>query len=384
MKTKNMASVKGWLKTAITFAILLAGCQQSPEGGKKIVLDLEQDGMNETEFLELITDLQLIPLETSDSALIHFYDKLYINEQGIYVLDNIEKTLFIFNPDGSFRSKLCRVGRAPGEYMDLDDFKVDENGHLFLYEGGIGNLHEYDAQGNFVQKTTLVCGEEFDRTENGYVVYSGNCEDYTLYTLDKEGNVLQQYLSTENTLPFHFHPNGGMVQSGERLLFAPMFDYTIYEVSGDTCIPRYTFDFLADNLPADILHDVPDKVEKQGFINFIQKMTKFHGVVSLSKFYAHGKWLGFLAKENILINTETHEVHVLNDLGGPLFALSGNPWFVNEKGEIYTHVTASNVIHGILPVIDDYIDDYPFLKPLKKRKIQETDNDWIFKAKLKE
>ena len=125
MKTKNMASVKGWLKTAITFAILLAGCQQSPEGGKKIVLDLEQDGMNETEFLELITDLQLIPLETSDSALIHFYDKLYINEQGIYVLDNIEKTLFIFNPDGSFRSKLCRVGRAPGEYMDLDDFKVD-------------------------------------------------------------------------------------------------------------------------------------------------------------------------------------------------------------------------------------------------------------------
>ena len=114
--------VNGWLGLTAVLVVLLAGCKATPEGVKKIVVDLKQKGMDETEFLKLVTDIRLIPLETPDSALIHFYDKLYINERGIYVLDEMEKTLFMFNPDGTFRSKLCRVGRAPGEYMGLSDF----------------------------------------------------------------------------------------------------------------------------------------------------------------------------------------------------------------------------------------------------------------------
>ena len=84
--------VNGWLGLAAVLIVLLAGCKATPEGVKKIVVDLKQKGTDETEFLKLITDIRLIPLETPDSVLIHFYDKLYINERGIYVLDEMEKT----------------------------------------------------------------------------------------------------------------------------------------------------------------------------------------------------------------------------------------------------------------------------------------------------
>ena len=370
--------VNGWLGLAVVLVVLLAGCKATPEGVKKIVVDLEQKGMDETEFLKLVTDIRLIPLETPDSALIHFYDKLYIDEHGIYILDDKENTLFMFNPDGTFRSKLCRVGRAPGEYMELDDFKVDNDGNLFLYDGGMGNLYEYDSCGNFIQKTELVSGELFDWWEENYVVYSGNHEDNSLYVLDKKGNVLQSYLSTEDMPPFYVGSNGGMTQGDGNVFFVPPFDYTVYEVAGDTCVPRYAFDFLSANLTSDLLHAKDTRT-------FIERLIKFKGVVGLGNLYAYDKWLTFWgAVDAVFFNMETGQPYVLNDLGGPLFTVSGNPWFGNDKGEIYTHITASNLIHGLLPVLDDYIDDYPFLKPLKERKIQETDNDWIFVAKLKE
>ena len=266
--------VNGWLGLAAVLVVLLAGCKATPEGVKKIVVDLEQKGMDETEFLKLVTDIRLIPLETPDSVLIHSYDKLYINEHGIYILDSREKTLFMFNPDGTFRSKLCRVGRAPGEYMELDDFKVGNDGSLFLYDGGMGNLYEYDSCGNFIQKTELVCGEQFDWWKENYVVYSGNYEDYSLYVLDKKGNVLQSYLSTEDMLPHNTNSNGSMTKLGNRLFFSPVFDYTVYEVAGDSCVPRYTFDFLSDNLPADILN-------AKDYRAYIEKMVTFKGVVGL-------------------------------------------------------------------------------------------------------
>ena len=197
----------------------LGGCKQSPKTGHVVQIDLKQKGMNETDFLKLVTDIRLIPLETPDSVLIHFYDKLYINEHGIYILDSKERTLFMFNPDGTFRSKLCRVGRAPGEYMELDDFKVGNDGSLFLYDGGMGNLYEYDSCGNFIQKTELVSGELFDWWEENYVVYSGNHEDNSLYVLDKKGNVLQSYLSTEDMPPFYVGSNGGMTRVDGSVFF---------------------------------------------------------------------------------------------------------------------------------------------------------------------
>lgn len=370
--------VNGWLGLAAVLVVLLAGCKATPEGVKKIVVDLKQKGTDETEFLKLITDIRLIPLETPDSVLIHFYDKLYINERGIYVLDEMEKTLFMFNPDGTFRSKLCRVGRAPGEYMELDDFKVGNDGSLFLYDGGMGNLYEYDSCGNFIQKTELVCGEQFDWWKENYVVYSGNYEDYSLYVLDKKGNVLQSYLSTEDMPPFYVGSNGGMTQGDGNVFFAPPFDYTVYEVAGDTCVPRYTFDFLSANLTSDLLHAKDTRT-------FIERFAKFDGVIGLGKPFAYNQWLIFFGTlDAVFFNIETEQAYVLNDLGHPLSTLSSSLWFGNEKGEIYTHITASNLIHGLLPVLDDYINDYPFLKPLKERKIQETDNDWIFVAKLKE
>ena len=370
--------VNGWLGLAAVLVVLLAGCKATPEGVKKIVVDLKQKGMDETEFLKLVTDIRLIPLETPDSALIHFYDKLYIDEHGIYILDDKENTLFMFNPDGSFRSKLCRVGRAPGEYMGLSDFEVDADGHLFLYDGSMGVLYEYDSNGVFVGKMDLPCGDQFKLLEDGYAVYSGNWEDYTFYIVNKQGEVLQKYLSTEDMLPHNTNSNGSMTKLGNRLFFSPVFDYTVYEVAGDSCVPRYTFDFLSANLTSDLLHAKDTRT-------FIERFAKFDGVIGLGKPFAYNHWLIFFGTlDAVFFNIETEQVYVLNDLGHPLSTLSSSLWFGNEKGEIYTHITASNLIHGLLPVLDDYINDYPFLKPLKERKIQETDNDWIFVAKLKE
>ena len=54
--------VNGWLGLAAVLVVLLAGCKATPEGVKKIVVDLEQKGMDETEFLKLVIMIQILLL----------------------------------------------------------------------------------------------------------------------------------------------------------------------------------------------------------------------------------------------------------------------------------------------------------------------------------
>ena len=104
-------------------ALLWWGCSQT-EPHKAITVEVDLNAGNDTDSIEDIFAIErLIPLQAG--GMISSVDKLYKQDSLIYVLDQGQKTLFVFNEDGQQRLILKRKGRTPGKRSSLDDFAID-------------------------------------------------------------------------------------------------------------------------------------------------------------------------------------------------------------------------------------------------------------------
>ncbi|SFA71497.1 6-bladed beta-propeller [Algoriphagus aquimarinus] len=90
-----------------------------------------------------------------NSAPNHFFgdiDKLLINDTLIFVLDSyITKTVSIYDREtGNELVFLEPKGEGPGEFLEVYDIALDDNGEqLFLYDGRLSKLLAYDFHGRF-------------------------------------------------------------------------------------------------------------------------------------------------------------------------------------------------------------------------------------------
>lgn len=360
----------------LVFPLLFFSCDEKQQKGDVVEINLRDEGIDAPCFENIVSDMQFIPLETSDSVLIQSYDKIYLDKNYVYILDNTQRTLFKFQLDGSFHSKICKIGRAAEEYIGTDDFVVDDNGNISIYDGGIGCLYEYSSCGSFVKKINLSRGKQLLKLGQGFWVYTGVLEDKGLYAIDKRGSVTDSYFSNENLPRYNIASNGSITLLGESVICAPAFSNTVYRVQGEKCVPCFTFDFLSDNLSENLRNE-------KDFRRFYKKMLDFNGVIGLSNLYAHDNWIIFYAGKTIFFDAEKKKPFVLSHLKSPFFPLTGCIWSGNDEGMIYTHVKISNLVNGLLPVLDNYVDKYPFLQILQKYPFNENNNDWIFVCKLK-
>ncbi|WP_455592667.1 6-bladed beta-propeller [Bacteroides sp.] len=86
-----------------------------------------------------IEKMEVVPLETKDSSLIHKYQKfMYDKEMDIFAIYTREQTIFTFSGDGRFISNSNKVhGQGPEEYYMVVDMKFNP------YLKGIDLLNPY-------------------------------------------------------------------------------------------------------------------------------------------------------------------------------------------------------------------------------------------------
>ena len=67
--------------------------------------------------ISLIVDsIDYIPLETTSDCLICAIDKLITKNNKYYIFDKITQSIFTFDFNGKFISKINSIGHGPGEY----------------------------------------------------------------------------------------------------------------------------------------------------------------------------------------------------------------------------------------------------------------------------
>ncbi len=75
---------------------------------------------------ELTSDIEYIPLMTSDSSLIGRISEIKVSGNIVYVRAGRE--LFCFDKTGKYLYKLNKTGRGPGEYQDFRNFDINSDG----------------------------------------------------------------------------------------------------------------------------------------------------------------------------------------------------------------------------------------------------------------
>lgn len=144
---------------------------------------------------QMIKDVVLVPLETTNKSLISTPLKTIVSDSNIYIMDEYKgQGLIIFDRSGKFVKRLPS-GQGPGELYRLYDFGFDkENNELVVYQHPF--MLFFTPSGEYIRQTRLPFGfYNFTIIPGGYVFktldsqgngHLGNLKDYTLLVTDKD------------------------------------------------------------------------------------------------------------------------------------------------------------------------------------------------------
>ncbi|MDR1224139.1 MAG: 6-bladed beta-propeller, partial [Tannerella sp.] len=123
----------------IFFLIIISnfvwGCTNPNENlstGKTIYFDIDKSIENFD--IGAITDstFQIIPLETTDNSLIASIGKIEIRNDRIFIMDNLARSVYIYEMDGKYWGKINATGQGPGEYAHLSYMTVTDSSVLVI------------------------------------------------------------------------------------------------------------------------------------------------------------------------------------------------------------------------------------------------------------
>lgn len=150
-------------------ALLFAAC--GPKGAPGVVPVPENISKEALE--PLVRSIDLVPLETHGDDFLG-QGTFLIPADGKYLLvDEGNRKLHLYGPDGKFLNRIGREGRGPGEYHMLFNV-LYTGGRVYVYQSQ-SDLLVYRQDGLFEEKLNLPAegGNAFFPLEDGYLAYIG-------------------------------------------------------------------------------------------------------------------------------------------------------------------------------------------------------------------
>lgn len=226
---------------------------------QKISILPQKEELKAFDITPFLDTVKYVKLQLTDESIIGTFDKVIIYEDRIYILDTQTSSLFIYDMDGTYLSKIARVGHGPGEYIQLDFFDIDyENKHILLTDLMAYWIMRYDLDGNFISRHKIPFWVEGISSgfEKGYILYSNfrnnqeNMEpEYNLLYVDSLMHIKQAYFPYRSSgfkeAAINFPtPEGGSFYSteNETYFFFP-YGNIVYQVTPEKLIGKYLFDF---------------------------------------------------------------------------------------------------------------------------------------------
>jgi hypothetical protein len=111
-------------------------------------------------------------LQTPDSVIMGEIKKMQIIGDKIYITDNQHESIFCFDFRGNYLNRLNRQGRSNKEYIRIEDFEVNSDGSICIFDGELKKIILYDSEGNFMESMPAINGIAFKILSNGLIAYN--------------------------------------------------------------------------------------------------------------------------------------------------------------------------------------------------------------------
>lgn len=216
--------------------LFLCFCLASPVISKEINLSLDFE-LNEPENV-IFNSLRDIATDS---------------DNNIYVLDNKEKVLYLFNETGIFQNSIGRSGQGPGEFQRPIAIYIDPKDIIYILDDRNRRVEIFDSEANYIRSITFTefpigGGKKIITDKKGNLYISGyySNANSVLAKYSSSGELLKHFplpIVEYNGVNFTDHDKQMLKQSfcggtmcfdeEDRLIFSYQWPYIIKNLSGE-------------------------------------------------------------------------------------------------------------------------------------------------------
>ena len=263
------------LRTLIAVAILgfVASCTQQqssesvPEDVEEISID-PTDIPEKADISEWIKEVRLIPLQESDGLYIGQANELVLHNGHYVVLDrHVSKQAAVFDTLGNPVASFGKIGRGPGELVQLVDMWLTNANNIELYDNYLTRILTYGQDYQLIGERSFENRAMFQAVEtipgaDGYIGFAGRSvynqpydgQSYRLAFLNDSLEITGTELQYDPKLngALIMTPDNPFAKVNDTLLFFEHYTNAIFQVKPNGQLAeRYRLSYGADALPAD-------------------------------------------------------------------------------------------------------------------------------------
>jgi len=149
----------------------------------------------------------IIPQMNDSTFLVQPYNMQLVNDSTIYVSDNLQSRILIFNTNGKLVNTIGEQGRGPGEFMNPGEIKYDGN-KLIINDMSNRRIQFTNNNGDYISSfrtdNSVMSLEINNDTIFSYIRYHAHkdVDKYPLITVfDDDGNIINTFGSHKLMVP---------------------------------------------------------------------------------------------------------------------------------------------------------------------------------------
>lgn len=168
----------------VILAIVLCSCGRKSISTDNVIDLLATPESEITKLSDIATDVDYIPLQTTDSSLMSMIYKMIV--RGNFLYFGTLNQVFCFDNSGKFLFKLDKKGRGPGEYEILGNFDINPDNTILAV----------------ISRSDILF---YNQTDNGFIFknkISLSTSPYRINFTNESDNLLLQFSNEDGTNPF--------------------------------------------------------------------------------------------------------------------------------------------------------------------------------------
>ena len=156
------------------------------------------------------------------------------------IFDKPQKKIFIYDQDGNCFSMIDNIGRGPNEYLQINDFCVDEASKsiyaLVVTGGRKCAIYKYNLNGSLLGHSVLSFkAYKLEKLGNELFFYTDFSSDrrkgYNIYITNKEGQIINKHFPHDKRDQNWKSDINVFSVCNDTILFHPVFNDTIYKIT---------------------------------------------------------------------------------------------------------------------------------------------------------
>jgi hypothetical protein len=254
------------------------GCSTPQKEESKLDIPIETIAFEALERIEnifpetLIKEKKYILLDNSeDDFLFKSIYKIKIKDDKIYILDRKLRKLIVFNIDGKGIEKVGNMGQGPKEYLQIDDFDINDSGDIYIIDGRLDKLFVFDKNFQFVSarklpfEADIICCLSNNNLLFGLSSWNkGENANRKIAITNADIETEQLYMQYDEYVDdAYWISNYIFVNEGKNILYNRPIDNFVYQFSETgSPVKAYWFDFGKKNVFNEDKKDIEGNIEK--------------------------------------------------------------------------------------------------------------------------